>query len=102
MQAGCAEMKYVDEHFRSGTVFLDGKDFQNCTFGDGVMLTFSGTAAVNLSNCKFGNVKWSFDRGAGQMLKFLQAVSAPGSGMEGLLSKLFPQLRFNFDSDRSA
>jgi hypothetical protein len=60
---------YKGQNFSSGKVRLDGNSFDGCRF-ENVTLEYGG-GRVELANCHFGRVEWSFDGDLGNGLDFL-------------------------------
>jgi hypothetical protein len=88
-------MEHKDKTFGDEAVMLDNSSFIRCHF-DGSNLIYSGSGPVNLSECAFKNVKWTFSGNASNTLKFMQGLYH-GAGVNGkkLIEETFNQIRFS-------
>jgi len=86
-------MKYEGSKFLGGEQFLDGNEYQGCTFIQ-CHLIFGATGSVGLHSCTFVECSWSFDGPALGTILFLQAIYQ-GLGEQGmeLVDSIFSSIR---------
>jgi len=81
-------------HTYSNTeVTLDGRDFQDCTFNNCVLVYNGGEAAVH--GCKFFGCKLQPAGSAASTIQFLKAITNPSSGAQQLFRSTFPGVSVN-------
>ena len=85
-----ASRSFQDETL-SGRIELDDGSFERCTFRRAV-LVYAGGVPPCLRECTFREVSFEFSDAAGRSLAFLQALSAPSSGLRDVFKASFPQL----------
>jgi hypothetical protein len=66
-------MEYRAEHFRDGSVQLDGNQYYECVFTRTTMV-FSGISPIILRNCEFHDCNWTFAGPAGLTLEFMSGI----------------------------
>jgi len=65
--------------------------FRRCTFQSAV-LVYSGGVPPHIQDCTFRDSTFEFSDAAGRTLAFLQALSAPASGLRAVFKASFPKL----------
>lgn len=83
-------LTFRDESF-TGRISIDNKSFEHCSFSKAV-LVYAGGAPPQLVDCSFQDVAFEFQDAAGRALAFLQALSAPSSGLRDVFKASFPKL----------
>ena len=66
-------MLMKNKKIRNTSICLDGGTFEDCEFYN-CELTYCGYLPVNMSNCKFRNIQWSFTGPANNTIQFLKAM----------------------------
>ncbi|MBU1378000.1 MAG: hypothetical protein KKE02_01470 [Alphaproteobacteria bacterium] len=75
----------------TGRVLLDGSSFERCRFQRAVLI-YAGGAPPRLSDCVFTDATFEFQGAAARTLTFLQAMSAPSSGLAAVFKASFNRL----------
>jgi hypothetical protein len=75
----------------TGQILIDDKSFERCKF-DKAVLVYTGGAPPQIVDCSFRDVVFEFQGAAGRALAFLQALSAPSSGLRDVFKASFPRL----------
>ena len=83
-------MKYTNNTFTE-TVTLDGNEFDICIF-DGCSLVYRGGPPPILNDCQFAGTRFQFEGAAANTVAFVQAMAAPGSGLQSVVRDTFPAL----------
>lgn len=86
-------MKIRNQEFNADEVELDGNSFEGCTFRK-CKMQYRGKARVDLSECVFENVEWSFLDEAQLTASFLRVLTETTADYgRSLLVNSFPCLR---------
>jgi hypothetical protein len=83
-------LTFRDQAF-TGRILIDDKSFEHCSFRDAV-LVYTGGTPPQMVDCAFHDVAFEFQGAAGRALSFLQALSAPSSGLRDVFKASFPRL----------
>jgi hypothetical protein len=83
-------LTFRDQVF-TGRILIDDKSFEHCTFREAV-LVYAGGAPPQIVDCSFHDAAFEFQGAAGRALAFLQALSAPSSGLRDIFKASFPRL----------
>jgi hypothetical protein len=82
---------FLNTKFENVTQELDGLTFEECTF-EGCTLVYKGGPPPALKRCDFNNTGFRFEGAAANTIAFLQAMSAPTSGLQVVVRDTFPIL----------
>lgn len=84
-------MKITGKFFQGETIVLDGHHFDNCDF-DGCTIVFNGESLFGLTDCRFYEPNFVFDKYA---LNSLQALSIfyNEMGMKEFIENTFENIR---------
>jgi hypothetical protein len=83
-------LTFRDQTF-TGRILIDDMSFERCRFEHAV-LVYTGGAPPQIVDCSFHEVSFEFQGAAGRALSFLQALSAPSSGLRDVFKASFPRL----------
>ena len=85
------EPRSFQDETLTGRIALDGATFERCEFRKAV-LVYCGGEPPRISGCSFHDVTFEFRDAAGRSLAFLQALSAPSSGLRDVFKASFPKM----------
>lgn len=93
-------LRLEGKNFSKVNISVDYKSFIKCEFTDCV-LVYHGSEAVNIQNCTFNNVKWSFAGYAANTIEFVRAMySDTGTGGNFAIEKVFESIKNNTPLDK--
>lgn len=79
---------YRGKTFENCIVDLDGTEFIECSFRRSVV-RYSGGELPAMVQCSFFETTFSVDQAAARTVKFLKAMSSPGSGLQAVVRETF-------------
>ncbi len=85
--------KQAGNTYSNTDIMLDGRDFEDCTFNNCVLIYHGGEAGIR--NCRFFACKFQPAGAAATTVQFLKAMSNPTSGAQQLFRSTFPGLSGN-------
>lgn len=93
-------LRVEGKNFNKLNISVDYKNFVKCKFTDCV-LVYHGSEAVNIQNCTFNNVKWSFAGYAANTIEFMRAMyKDTGTGGHFAIEEVFESIKKNKPLDK--
>lgn len=75
----------------TGRIRLDNASFTGCRFRQATLI-YAGMGPTQISGCAFEETQFEFDGPAASTLAFLQAMSAPNSGLRDVVKASLPRM----------